>query len=151
MTKECRQKNYFIQQTASLIKDSKQSKTLCTSEGSKSGSEDDLNMMSIFASSKRQKVSHVHDNERNITDEALRCAETEVQSYLLGSNGVTHKTDIFVWWNKLKTSFPNVAALAQKWLSCLAASVASKKVFSSCGLVQTANEVVYLVKIFAIK
>lgn len=112
-----------------------------------SGSEYDLNMMSIFASSKRQKVSHVHDEERDIANEALRCAENEVQSYLLASNGVTRKTDIFAWWNKSKTSFPNVAVLARKWLSCPSTSVASEVVVSF----KPQKGVVYLVKKFAIK
>ena len=117
----------------------KQPEVLRSSEGSDSDSENDLDMMSMFASSKRQKVSHVQRDERDIENEALRCAENEVQSYLLASNGVGRKTDIFAWWNKSKASFPNVAALARKWLSYPATSVASERVFSSCGLVQTAK------------
>ena len=137
--KRTQARQYFIQQVLNLIKDSKQPEVLRLSEGSDSDSENDLDMMSMFASSKRQKVSHVQHDERDIENEALRCAENEVQSYLLASNGVGRKTDIFAWWIKSKASFPNVAALARQWLSCPATSVASERVFSSCGLVQTAK------------
>ena len=78
--------------------------------------------------------------KKSATEDFSKCAENEVQSYLLAANGVNCKIDIFHWWDESKASFPNVAALARKWLSFSATSITSERVFSSCGLVQTAKQ-----------
>ena len=107
--------------------------------GSDCSSDSDFSLSNIFGCSgaaKRLKISNDDAYEQN---ETFKCAENEVQSYLLASRGVSVKTNIFDWWNNNKTNFPNVAALARKWLACPATSVASERVFSSCGLVQTAK------------
>jgi len=101
-------KAHFITQVSNLIKESKLNEVVRSGECSNSDSENDLNMFSIFGSSKCQRVFQVHGAERDTANDSLRCAENEVQSYLLATNGVSHKTDIFAWWNKSKTSFPTL-------------------------------------------
>ena len=96
-------KAHFITQVSNLINESRSSELVSHGEGSDSDSEKDLNLFSIFGPSKRQRVSHANGTERDIANDALRCAENEVQSYLLSSNGISCKTDIFTWWKKSKT------------------------------------------------
>lgn len=73
------------------------------------------------------------------TIEIANRAENEVQSCLLTATNVTSNVNIFKWWNSSKTIYPNVSALARKWLSCPATSVPSERVFSHYELVQTAK------------
>ncbi len=90
-------KTHFITQYTNLINESKLSEVVSHGEGSNSDSEKDLNLCSIFGPSKRQRVSHANGTERDIANDALRCEENEVQSYLLATKGVSRKTDIFAW------------------------------------------------------
>jgi hypothetical protein len=41
----------------------------------------------------------------------------------------------YEWWSKNKTKFPNMAAVARRFLGIPATSVASERIFSKCGLI----------------
>jgi hAT family C-terminal dimerisation region len=48
------------------------------------------------------------------------------------------KSICFVWWKERKDRFPKVALAARKWLSVCSTSTPSERVFSICGVVDTA-------------
>lgn len=43
------------------------------------------------------------------------------------------------WWNQNRFRYPNIARVARKWLAVTATSTPSERVFSICGLVDTAK------------
>ena len=49
------------------------------------------------------------------------------------------KLDPLDWWQENKTKYPHIAVLARKWLSVPATSTPSERVFSICGIVNTAK------------
>ena len=65
--------------------------------------------------------------------------QLECDFYLDKDTTVDHGVQPLEWWNKNKHIYPNVARLAQKWLSVPATSTASERVFSDCGIAVTAK------------
>ena len=73
-------KAHSITQVSNLIKESELCEVVRSVESSDSDSENDLNMFSIFGSSKRQKVSHANGTERDKANDALRCAKMKFRA-----------------------------------------------------------------------
>ncbi len=65
----------------------------------------------------------------------------EVQSYLVDieNSGAGEHLNPLVWWGKNRLRYPNIAVIARKWLSVVATSTPSERVFSICGIVDSAR------------
>lgn len=82
--------------------------------------------------------------QQNLVEEKLKITVMqEVHSYLLdiGNYGDLDgsKLDPLVWWRVNRFKYPHVAVAARKWLSVTATSTPSERVFSICGVVDTAK------------
>ena len=62
----------------------------------------------------------------------------EVNAFLIETQTL-NDMDPLMWWKAKRFNFPNVARVARKWLSVPATSTPSERVFSICGLVDTAK------------
>ena len=62
----------------------------------------------------------------------------EVNAFLIETE-IANDIDPLMWWKEKRLNFPNVARVARKWLSVPATSTPSERVFSICGLVDTAK------------
>ena len=81
-------------------------------------------------------------NEPSITpvDRAKAQAKQEVMFYLAETESINKpKFDPLQWWQTNKNKYPNVAAVARRWLSIPATSTPSERVFSICGIVNMAK------------
>lgn len=61
---------------------------------------------------------------------------TELNGYL-GEIRIDRKDDVFKYWLGLKSTHPELFQLAVKYLSILATSVPSERLFSKAGLTKT--------------
>ena len=60
-------------------------------------------------------------------------AKTQVKHYLNNVMSVSPNTDPLQWWRENGSMYPQLAHLARKWLSTVATSTPSERVFSDCG------------------
>ena len=74
-------------------------------------------------------------NEEQIRSSALR----EVENYLDPSLRVNVDVKSLDWWKVNRSTFPHISQVARKWLSVIATSTPSERVFSDCGLALTAK------------
>ena len=77
--------------------------------------------------------------QKNLVAEKLKIVVMqEVQSYLMDIENCGD-IDPLVWWRDNRLKYPHVALAARKWLSVTATSTPSERVFSICGVVDTAK------------
>ena len=110
--------------------------------------EDAENTFDIFETTgqeqQRQQRRDSADKSRDMEMVKVQ-AKQEALSYLMAVETVAtgriklSKLDPLDWWQENKTKYPHIAVLARKWLSVPATSTPSKRVFSICGIVNTAK------------
>ena len=76
----------------------------------------------------------------SIEEKVKAQAKQEVLLYLIATESIVkRKFDPLDWWKEHKRTYPHVAALARKWLSVPGTSTPSERVFSICGIVNSAK------------
>ena len=84
----------------------------------------------------------MHTSEKRLTEDDKEkhrnLVRHEVNAFLMETQTL-NDMDPLMWWKAKRFNFPNVARVARKWLSVPATSTPSKRVFSICGLVDTAK------------
>ena len=75
-----------------------------------------------------------------ISEAARVQARQEALMYLTTTQAIVkHTFDPLDWWRENICKFPNVGAVARKWLSVPATSTPSERIFSICGIVNSAK------------
>ena len=108
----------------------------CFSDSEKSAADEDFSFDFAAASSAAQATTN-NDVENRLERTKIHVTH-EVQSYLLGIQSL-HNPKPLKWWSVNNTKYPLVAKAARKWLSVPATSTPSERVFSICGIVDTAK------------
>lgn len=99
---------------------------------SSNSSEDDFDLDFNKPASNSLSTDAQYDLERAKLNVNL---SQEVQAFLLEDC----KDSPLNWWNRNCFRYPNIARVARKWLAVTATSTPSERVFSICGLVDTAK------------
>ena len=134
-------KNFLMENVKQVALD--ESYALSSSSGNEGttimdvGSEDD-NALCMFESNATNHYNH--QSTISTREKAKVHAKQEVLSYLICTGSIVkRKFNPLEWWQVHKNKYPNVAVLARKWLSVLGTLTPSERVFSICGLVNTAK------------
>ena len=99
---------------------------------------EDENAIRMFESDATNHYNH--QSTISTREKAKVHAKQEVLSYLICTGSIVkRKFNPLEWWQVHKNKYPNVAVLARKWLSVLGTLTPSERVFSICGLVNTAK------------
>ena len=112
-----------------------------TVESSSSDESEDENAINLFSSRKKHKSNtKLRVLVATATEQAKAQAKQEVLSYLVATEALVNSNfDPLEWWIGNKMRYPNVAVVARQWLSVPATSTPSERVFSICGIVNTAK------------
>ena len=67
--------------------------------------------------------------------------QKQEKSYLVDieSSCATENLNLLEWWSKNRLQYPNIAVVSCKWLSVVTTSTPSERVFSICGVVDSAR------------
>jgi len=102
-------------------------------------SSDDENTIRLFDSRNQVQTSNLVPTI-TVTETARVQAKQEVLMYLTATQAIMKPTfDPLNWWRDNLSRFPSVGAVARKWLSVPATSTPSERVFSICGIVDSAK------------
>jgi len=63
----------------------------------------------------------------------------EVEAYIRGASAGGKDLDPLLWWKEKRNNYPRVSLAARKWLSVCSTSTPSERVFSICGIVDSAK------------
>jgi hAT family C-terminal dimerisation region len=99
--------------------------------------------LGLNKASKRRAAADTLDSPQSIQArmrQQLKMAiRLELEDYLhYGESTAEDITDPIAWWKERRERFPKVALGARKLLSVCSTSALSKRVFSNCGVVDTA-------------
>ena len=106
--------------------------------GSKS---DDELLFGTYADEKTSASVAVLTDMHNMEKAKLNLiAAQEVEAYLMEVNGCKNSNfDPLEWWCMKQNRFPIVTHAARKWLSVSGTSMPSERIFSICGIIDTAR------------
>ena len=107
-------------------------------------SEDDENVIDLFRTQDEQLSQSALDDSQELGEarkDRIRAeAKQEVMSYLMATDGIIKKKfNPLEWWRINKDRYPYTALVARKWLCVSATSTPSERVFSICGIVNSAK------------
>ena len=99
-------------------------------------------MIAPRKSDSKKNSEDLHTSEKRLTEDDKEkhrnLVRHEVNAFLIKTQTL-NDMDPLIWWKAKRLNFPNVARVARKWLSVPATSTPSERVFSICGLVDTAK------------
>jgi hAT family C-terminal dimerisation region len=141
--KASKSKNFLIQEVLALASseervhvDLASSSDDCNSDASFDVLFDDRNVRRSSIDSQYKELSSIKTLKVDF--------EHEVTTYLNHTERMSIKDSrhlqLFQWWRDIvRKKFPNMALAARKWLSVTATSTPSERVFSICGILNTAR------------
>lgn len=127
--------------TAAKSEQEKHRQEVIISSGSSSESNsDDEDCGFSFGPQKKKRKTEQEEQQSAVPqeDRMLSLVTHEVTSYLCEVETLDVKSEL-LWWKLNHIRFPNIARVARKWLGVVATSTPSERVFSICGVVDTAK------------
>ena len=94
-----------------------------------------------FGPQKKKRKKRQEEQKSTVSQEdRLKSLVThEVTSYFCEVEALKEVKCELLWWKSNRARFPNIALVARKWLGVVATSTPSERVFSICGVVDTAR------------
>jgi len=113
---------------------------IISSDSRSESSSDDEDCGFSFGPQKKKRKTQQEEQQIAVPqeDKMLSLVTHEVTSYLCEVESRNVKSEL-LWWKENHIRFPNVARVARKWLGVVATSTPSERVFSICGVADTAK------------
>ena len=129
-----------VEKRNNIIKDNSDRSESSKESADKEDDEFTFNIDAPQKSKTKRNSEKLLTSEQKLTkEEKEKCrslVKHEVHAFLIETQ-TSNNMDPLMWWKAKHFNYPNVARVAQKWLSVLATSTPSERVFSICGLVDT--------------
>jgi len=84
-------------------------------------------------------TSSPNSQRQNKIENETIAVKHEVEAYICDASANGDITDPLLWWRDKRKQYPRVSFAARKWLSVCSTSTPSKRVFSICGIVNSAK------------